>query len=162
MKLVFSMLFLALGIGCSSNQRLMTPPRITATGPVYRAAAVAPETGDVVAFYFTLTDAEDVPVDVKVEMSRTPGVFVAVGAAGGGAFANGGDGVVGLTAPPQGRQHRLLWKPPAELTATDSVTFRLTPIEPEILPPPAPLPAVIGASVTATAFTLSTLQAEPR
>lgn len=168
MKLEFLMLLLpigmecALGSGCSSNQRLMTPPRITATGPVYRTTAVSPEIGDVVAFYFTLADAEDVPVDVAVEVKRLGGEFIAVGIAGGGTIANGGDGVNGLTAPPLGRQHRLLWKPPAELRATDEVRFRLTPTEPPIQAPPMALAEVIGASVTAAPFTLETLQPEPR
>ena len=149
---------------CSPSQRVQAPPRVTATGPVYTTQAVAPDAGNVVAVYFTLADAEDLPADVLFEVSRgVGGAFTALGSsASTGDVAVGGDGVKALTAPPAGRVHRLLWKPPADLAATEEVRFRLTPSEPDIAEPPHALAGVTGAAVTSAAFTLGGLVADPR
>jgi len=160
----FSLLLVAsLSGACSDVLRVQSAPRVTATGPVYTTQALAPDTGNVVAFYFTLVDAEDLPADVLFEVSRGTGAFATIGSsAATGAVVAGGDGVKALTAPPFGRVHRFLWRAPADLAATEEVRFRLTPSEPKIFGPPRDLEGVVGTAVTSAPFTIAALAAEPR
>lgn len=149
-------------VACGGNPRVASAPRLTALGPIFAAVPDLPDTGSVVAVYFTLADAEDSSTDVLFEVKRGAGAFAPLGSSSTGDVAVGGDGLLGLTAPPKGRVHRILWKPPASLTPTESVQLRLTPIEPEIKPPPQALGALRGEPMLSAEFTLATLEAEPR
>jgi hypothetical protein len=157
---ILSLLALSAVFACGDVQRLSTPPRVTALGPMYRAEPPAGETGDFVAIYLTLADDEENFVNLLVEVSRAGGAFVAVGSAGGGELAPGGEGVRGLLARRGGSLHRLLWKAPAGVGANASLAVRVTPSEPEV---PRPFfPAVVGTPVTSAPFTLGGLSLEPR
>lgn len=136
----------------------MSPPRVTAVGPIAAAAALPPDSGTVVAIYFGLADAESSPTDILLEVSRGDGAFVAVGKSpAAGSIAPGGDGLFALSAPFLGITHRVLWKPPADLVATETVRVRLTPSEPAIAPPPVGLEGQQGQSVTSAPFQVGSL-----
>jgi hypothetical protein len=147
---------------CGGSDRVATPPRVTAVGPIYRAVSPLGEAGVFVAIYFTLMDAENSPTDLLVEVSRAGGAFATLGSAATGSLATGSDPIRGLTARREGSLHRLLWKTPADLGATEAVIFRLTPSEPEVPPPPPSFHALVGQPVLSASFHLASLGDEPR
>ena len=143
---------------CGSTSRVMSAPRVTAIGPVLAATALAPETGTVVAVYFGLADEESSSTDILFEVSRGSGEFVALGTSeAAGSIAFGGDGLVSLSAPLRGIVHRILWKPPANLSPTESVRLRLTPFEPKLAPPPVGLEGLTGVPITSAPFQVGSL-----
>lgn len=146
---------------CAGHDRIATPPRVTAVGPIYRAEAPAGETGTFVAIHFTLADIEDTPTDIDIEVKRGSADFARLGSPGTGEAAPGGDGMRGLTALRGGSPHRFLWKAPADLAADEAVQMRFTPSETSF-PQPTPFPRIVGAPATSAVFTLAGLLQEPR
>jgi hypothetical protein len=146
---------------CGGSDRIATPPRVTALGPIYRAQPPAGESGAFVAIHFTLADLEDTPTDIEIEVKRGSSDFAPLGSPGTGEAAPGGDGTRGLTALRGGSPHRFLWKAPGDLAADETVQLRLTPSETSI-PQPTPFPRIVGAPATSPAFTLAGLVQEPR
>lgn len=138
---------------------MASAPRVTAVGPIYRATPPAGRTGVYIAVYFTLADAEDSPADVLIEIRRN-GALTEVGTPGAGDIAEGGEGVVALTARRQGSLHRFLWEAPTDLAADEPLAIRVTPIEPRV-PDPLFWPEMRGAAVESSTFTLLSLSQEP-
>ena len=147
---------------CGGRDRVATPPRVTAIGPIYRAVSPLGEAGVFVAIHFALTDAENSPTDLLVEVSRGGGAFATLGSPATGSLAAGSDPIRGLTARREGSPHRLLWKTPADLGTTEAVSLRFTPSEPEVPPPPPSFQALLGQPVLSSSFNLGSLADEPR
>ncbi|MEZ4866493.1 MAG: VCBS repeat-containing protein [Caldilineaceae bacterium] len=103
-----------------------SPPRITLRRPGFTAGAGTFSSAEVlttttIAIPYTLFDAEgDAVARLFPEFSPT----------GGGQWfpatpASGGDGVVNLSASPQGTEHLFLWHAATDMTKSDNVVFRL-------------------------------------